>query len=116
MIRIKRGFIARRRRKKILKVNRGYQASSKNSFRIANQKYLKAKTSAYRDRKRRKILFRNLWINRVNSAVRAYGLSFNQFIGRCKKSKILLNRKIISQLIIHDSISFFNEFGLNGYR
>lgn len=116
MTRIKRGFIARRRRKKILKGNRGFQASAKKSFRIANQKYLKAKTSAYSARKKRKILFRHLWINRVNSAVRAYGFSFNEFISRCKQSKILLNRKIISQLIIHDAISFFTELKLNFYR
>lgn len=109
MVRIKRGFVARRRRKKILKGNRGYQASSKTSFRIANQKYLKAKTSAYYDRKKRKILFRNLWVIRVNSAARAYGFSFNEFISRCKNSKVLLNRKVISQLIIHDSSLFFNE-------
>lgn len=116
MVRIKRGFIARRRRKKIIKGNRGFQASAKKSFRIANQKYLKAKTSAYYDRKKRKILFRNLWVNRVNSATRAYGFSFNKFISLCKKSKILLNRKVISQLIIHDSSSFFNEFNSNIYR
>lgn len=112
MIRIKRGFIARRKRKKILKMNRSFQASSKNSFKIANQKYLKAKTSAYRDRKNRKRLFRNLWTTRVNSSVRAYGLSFNQLIYFCKKSNILLNRKIISQLSIYDSISFFDELKL----
>ncbi len=116
MIRIKRGFIARRRRKKILKMNRGFQASSKNSFRIANQKYLKAKTSSYRDRKKRKRLFRNLWVHRINSATRAYGFSFNQFISYCKKSNILLNRKVISQLIIHDSLSFFDEFSSNACR
>lgn len=112
MIRIKRGYIARRRRKKILKINHSFQSSSKKAFKAANQKYLKAKTSAYRDRKTRKRLFRNLWTHRINSATRSYGLSFNQFIHYCKKSNILLNRKIISQLIIHDSNSFFDEFNL----
>lgn len=115
MIRIKRGYIARRRRKKILKMNLSFQASSKNAFKVANQKYLKAKTSAYRDRKTRKRVFRNLWIHRINSATRPYGLSFNQFIHFCKKSNILLNRKMISQLIIHDSNCFFDEFNLNIY-
>nr|UXE31017.1 ribosomal protein L20 [Ostreobium quekettii] len=109
MVRIKRGFIARKRRKKILNRNRSFQASSKNSFRIAYQKYIKAKNSAYHDGKKRKRLFRNLWITRISSSTRVYGLSFNQFINFCKKSNIQLNRKIISQLFIHDSISFFEE-------
>ena len=112
MIRIKRGFTARKRRKKNLKMNRGFQASSKTLFRIASQKHLKAKISAYRNRKRRKIFFRDLWIHRINSAARSYGLSFNQFINFFKKSKIQLNRKILSQLIIYDPEAFFINLNL----
>ena len=115
MIRIKRGFIARKRRRKILKINRGFQTSSKNLFRIANQKNLKAKISAYHNRKKCKIFFRNLWIHRINAATRLYGLSFNQFINFCRQSKIQLNRKILSQLIIYDPESFFKEFDLGIY-
>ena len=113
MIRIKRGAIAKNRRKKILNRNKGFQSSSSSLFRIANQKYIKTKISSYRDRKKRKRLFRNLWVQRINSALRLYGLSFNQFIHLCRKSKIQLNRKIISQLVIYDPDSFFNE--LNSY-
>lgn len=109
MIRIKRGAVAKQRRKKIFKVNKGFDASSRSLFRIANQKYVKTKISSYRDRKKRKRLFRNLWIHRINSALRLYGLSFNQFIHLCRKSKIQLNRKIIAQLIIYDPASFFYE-------
>ena len=109
MIRVKRGAISKYRRKKIIKMNKGFGTSSRLLFRIANQKYVKAKTSSYRDRRKCKSLFRNLWIHRVNSALRLYGLSFNQFIHLCRKSKILLNRKIISQLIIYDPDSFFYE-------
>lgn len=116
MIRIKRGFTARKRRKKILKMNRGFQTSSKNLFRIANQKHVKSKVSASRDRKKRKILFRHLWIHRINAATRLYGLSFNQFIKVCKQSKIQLNRKILSQLMIYDPESFFTEFKSSIYQ
>ena len=113
MIRVKRGAIAKYRRKKILKMNRGFRASSRVLFRIANQKSVKMKTSYYRDRRRRKRLFRSLWIHRINSALRIYGLSFNQFVHLCRKSKIQLNRKIISQLAIYDPHSFF--YGLKSY-
>ena len=109
MIRVKRGAIAKHRRKKIIKQNKGFRASSRLLFRIANQKYVKMKTSYYRDRRRRKRLFRSLWVHRINSALRIYGLSFNQFVHLCRKSKIQLNRKIISQLAIYDPHSFFYE-------
>ena len=109
MIRIKRGAVAKKRRKKIFKMNRGFQASSRSLFRVANQKYVKTKTSSYRDRKRRKRIFRSLWIHRINSALRLYGLSFNQFINLCRKLKIKLNRKVISQLAIYDPDAFFQE-------
>lgn len=109
MIRIKRGAVAKKRRRKIFKINKGFKASSRSLFRVANQKYVKTKISSYRDRKKRKRLFRNLWIHRINSALRLYGLSFNQFINLCRKSKIQLNRKIIAQLVIYDPDSFFYE-------
>ena len=109
MVRVKRGAVAKQRRKKILKINKGFEASSRLLFRVANQKYIKAKTSSYRDRKKRKRLFRILWIHRINAALRLYGLSFNQFIHLCRKSKIQLNRKTLAQLVIYDPDSFFYE-------
>lgn len=110
MIRIKRGAIAKKRRKKILKMNRGFQASSRSLFRVANQKYIRAKISSYRDRKKRKRVFRSLWTHRINSALRLYGLSFNQLITLCRKLKIKLNRKVISQLAIYDPDAFLHIF------
>ena len=107
MIRIKRGSSSKKQ--KILKTNIGFQTSARTRFRIAKQKYIKTRILSYRSRRRRKRLFRNLWIHRINSAVRVYGLSFNQFIHLCKSLKIQLNRKIISQLTIYDSESFFHE-------
>ena len=110
MIRVKRGFVATNRRKKILKLNKGANFSARSLFRVANQKYLNTKSSSYKDRKKRKRFFRSLWIHRVNSTIRANGyLSFSQFFHQCRKNKIQLNRKIISQLAIYDPESFFSE-------
>ena len=109
MTRIKRGSSSKKRKIKILRINRGFQTSARKLFRIAKQKQIRTKTASYKDRKRRKRLFRNLWVHRINSAVRLYGLNFNQFIHLCKKTKIQLNRKIISQLIIYDPESFLYE-------
>ena len=110
MIRIKRGFIAKNRRKKIVKINKSTNASSRVLFRLANQKYIKTKTLFYKNRKKRKRLFRNLWIHRINSAIRWQGLSFNQFLNLCHTQKIILNRKIISQFTIYDPDPFFQAF------
>lgn len=107
MIRIKRGSAARGRRKKNFKINRGFQNLSQ--FRIINQKNLKAMVKSYHDRKKRKGFFRNLWIQRINCAIRLYGFSFNQFNHFFKVSKIQLNRKILSQLIIYEPEPFFYE-------
>ena len=110
MIRIKRGFVASNRRKKILKLNRGSRFSYSSLFRLANQNFLKRTSFSYKERKKRKRVFRNLWIHRVNSILRLYGfLSFNQFFYLCRKNKIQLNRKLVSQLTIYDPESFLNE-------
>ena len=112
MIRIKRGITTRNRKKKIYRMEKGFQSSSKNRFRLANQKKLKANTSSYYSRKKRKIFFRELWINRINSATKLYGLNFSKFLNFCKKSKIQLNRKVLAQLIIYESKLFFEIFEL----
>lgn len=91
-------------------MEKGFQYSSKNRFRLANQKKIKANTSSYNSRKKRKIYFRELWINRINSATKLYGLNFSKFLNFCKNSKIQLNRKILSQLIIYESKNFFDVF------
>ena len=96
--------------KKFLKTNKGFRASSSLLFRTANQKNLKSFISAYKSRKDYKKISRQLWIHRINSAVRLCGISFNQFINLCKKLKIRLNKKAISQLIIYDPSAFFHEF------
>lgn len=113
MIRIKRGSVARNRKKKILNNRKGFPVFSSTIFRIANQKDLKSKSLAYDSRKKRKRLIRSLWINRINSSTKLNGLSFSKFINFCKNSKIQLNRKTLSQLMIYDSKSFFDYFQIN---
>jgi len=94
MTRVKRGFVARRRRKR----TEGFQGR----YKIANQKYIKAHISSYRDRKNKKRQFRRLWITRINSFLKPlklrYKLSYNKFIFLLKKNNINLNRKILAQL------------------
>lgn len=106
MTRIKRGNIARKRRQKTLKLSSGFKGSSGTLFRVANQHVLKAQKNAYRDRIQRKRTFRNVWITRINAATRHEGLCYSQFIHLIKQSKILLNRKTISQLAVLDQEAF----------
>jgi large subunit ribosomal protein L20 len=106
MTRVKRGNVARKRRKKILKLAKGFRGSHSKLFRTANQLVLKALRSAYRDRKRRKRDFRRLWIARINAAARLHGMSYSQLIGNLKKANILLNRKMLAQLAVLDADSF----------
>lgn len=106
MTRVKRGNVARKRRKKVLKLVQGFRGSSSSLFRTANQQKMKALTYSYRDRNQRKRQFRSLWITRLNAAVRNSGLNYSEFVHGLKKSNILLNRKILSQLALRDQDSF----------
>ena len=106
MARVKRGNVARKRRKKILKLAKGYRGSHSKLFRIANQQVMKALRNAYRDRRKRKRDFRRLWITRINAAARQNGLSYSQLIGHLKKADIQLNRKMLAHLAIADPHAF----------
>nr|YP_009399121.1 ribosomal protein L20 [Taenioma perpusillum]ARW68518.1 ribosomal protein L20 [Taenioma perpusillum] len=106
MTRVKRGNIARNRRKKILKLAKGFRGSHSKLFRIAKQQVFKALKYSYIDRKKKKRYYRRLWIVRINASVRLYGLSYSQFINALKKSKIALNRKVLAQLSIIDTNAF----------
>ncbi|MDJ0733093.1 MAG: 50S ribosomal protein L20 [Nostocaceae cyanobacterium] len=106
MARVKRGNVARKRRKKILKLAKGFRGSHSTLFRTANQQVMKALRSAYRDRKKRKRDFRRLWIVRINAAVRAEGMSYSQFMGNLKKANIQLNRKMLAQMAVLDPAGF----------
>lgn len=106
MARVKRGNVARKRRKKILKLAKGFRGAHSKLFRTANQQVMKALRSAYRDRRRRKRDFRRLWIARVNAAARQNGMSYSQLIGNLKKADIQLNRKMLAQMAVLDPAGF----------
>ena len=106
MTRIKRGNVARNRRKNILKYTRGFRGSSSKLFRTANQHALKALRFATRDRYQRKRQFRQIWIARINAAVRNYGLNYSNFISSLKASNMGLNRKVLAQIAFRDQHGF----------
>ncbi|NJK33897.1 MAG: 50S ribosomal protein L20 [Oscillatoriales cyanobacterium SM2_2_1] len=106
MTRVKRGNVARKHRKKILKLAKGFRGSHSKLFRTANQQVMKALRYAYADRRKRKRDFRRLWITRINAAVRMQGLSYSQFAGKLKKADIQLNRKMLAQLAVLDPAAF----------
>ncbi len=106
MARVKRGNVARKRRKKILKMAKGYRGSHSKLFRTANQQVMKALRYAYADRRKRKRDFRRLWITRINAAARLHGMSYSQLIGSLKKADIQINRKMLAQMAVLDPASF----------
>jgi len=106
MTRIIRGNVARKRRKKILKLAKGFRGSHSKLFRTAKQQVLKALKYSYIDRKKKKRYYRAIWIIRINSAVRTYGITYKSFICSLKQNKIALNRKMLSQLAILDHAAF----------
>ena len=106
MSRVKRGNVARKRRKKILKLAKGFRGSHSKLFRTANQQVMKALRNAYRDRRKRKRDFRRLWITRINAAVRHHGMSYSKFTGKLKKANVGLNRKMLAQLAMVDPQAF----------
>lgn len=106
MTRIKRGNVARNRRKKIFKLAQGFRGAHSKLFRVAKQQVIKALRYAYRGRKNRKRNFRRLWITRINAASRTQGISYSQLMSNLKKSKIGINRKMLSQIAIMDSNTF----------
>jgi large subunit ribosomal protein L20 len=106
MPRVKRGNVARKRRKKILKLAKGFRGSHSKLFRTANQQVMKALRNAYRDRRKRKRDFRRLWITRINAASRQHGLSYSQLTGKLKKVNVGLNRKMLAQLAMLDPQAF----------
>jgi large subunit ribosomal protein L20 len=106
MARVKRGVTGHAKHKKIFKAAKGYYGRRKNTIRVAKQAVEKAQQYAYRDRKRRKRTFRALWIQRLNAAVRPFGLTYSRFIDGLGKAGILVDRKILSDLAIREPAAF----------
>ncbi len=106
MARVKRGVMARKRHKKVLKAAKGYYGARSKVFRVAKQAVIKAAQYAYIGRKQRKRQFRGLWIARINAAARLYGLSYSNFINGLKKANIQVDRKILADLAVLDVNAF----------
>lgn len=106
MTRIKRGYIARKRRKKTLAFASGSRGAHSKLFRTADQQRIRALVSAHRDRGKRKRDFRRLWITRINAAARNNGVSYNKFIQYLYKRQLLSNRRILAQIAVLDTNCF----------
>jgi len=110
-MRVKGGSISNRKRKKLFSITKGYWGERKNVFRRAKEAFLAALSRAYGDRKRKKRDYRKMWITRINAAVRSEGMSYSVFINGLKKAGIMLNRKMLSELAIHDMPAFRELIG-----
>lgn len=106
MPRVKRGFKARRRRNKVLKLAKGFRGARSKLFRSATEAVDRALNYAFRDRKVRKRDFRALWIARINAAARENGLSYSRLIFGLKQAGVALDRKILAQLAVTDPTGF----------
>ena len=106
MARVKRGVTSHAKHKKVLKAAKGFYGRRKNTIRVAKQAVDKAAQYAYRDRKRKKRTFRALWIQRLNAAVRPFGLTYSRFIDGLGKAGVTVDRKVLSDLAIHEPAAF----------
>ncbi|MBS4216886.1 50S ribosomal protein L20 [Bacillus sp. FJAT-49711] len=106
MPRVKGGTVTRRRRKKVLKLAKGYYGSKHRLFKVANQQVMKSYMYAYRDRRNKKRDFRKLWITRINAAARMNGLSYSRLMHGLKVAGIEVNRKMLADLAVSDEQAF----------
>jgi len=106
MARVKRGVTTRAKHKRLLEQAKGYYGRRKNTIRVARQAVEKAGQYAYRDRKVKKRSFRALWIQRINAAVRAEGLTYAQFIHALKLAGVTLDRKVLADIAMHEEDAF----------
>jgi large subunit ribosomal protein L20 len=106
MPRVKGGIVSRKRRKKVLKLAKGYFGSKHTLYKVANQQVMKSLMYAYRDRRQKKRDFRKLWITRINAAARINGLSYSRLMHGLKLAGIEVNRKMLADLAIADEKAF----------
>jgi large subunit ribosomal protein L20 len=106
MARVKRGVTSHAKHKKVFKAAKGYRGRRKNTIRVAKQAVEKANQYAFRDRKRKKRTFRALWIQRLNAAVRPFGLNYSRFIDGLSKAGVTIDRKVLSDLAIAEPAAF----------
>ena len=106
MSRVKRGVVAHRRHKKVLKQARGYYGARSRTYRSAKQAVVRAGQYAYRDRRRRKREFRALWVVRINAAARDQGMNYSTFMAGLHRGGIELNRKLLAEMAVADREAF----------
>ena len=106
MVRVKRGSVAKKRRKSVLKLAKVYKGAHSRLFRTANQQVLKAKRYSYVGRKLFKRTQRRSWITKINSQVRRHGKTYSEVSGQLKRKKIALNRKVLANIILNDPLTF----------
>ena len=106
MPRVKGGTVTRKRRKKVLKLAKGYFGSKHTLYKVANQQVMKSGNYAFRDRRQKKRDFRKLWITRINAAARMNGLSYSRLMHGLKLSGIEVNRKMLADLAVNDAKAF----------
>ncbi|MEH7108145.1 MULTISPECIES: 50S ribosomal protein L20 [Bacillaceae] len=106
MPRVKGGTVTRKRRKKVLKLAKGYYGSKHTLYKVANQQVMKSLQYAFRDRRQKKRDFRKLWITRINAAARINGLSYSRLMHGLKLAGIEVNRKMLAELAISDANAF----------
>ncbi len=111
MARVKRGNVARKRRKKILKLAKGFRGGLSKLFRPASQSVLHSLSYKYRDRRLRKRDFRKLWISRINGALTNEAISYSVFINKLKQKNVLINRKMLAELAVSEADTFKQVVG-----
>ena len=106
MPRVKGGYVTRQRRKRTLKLAKGYYGAKHLLFKTAKQQVMKSYMYAYRDRRQKKRDFRRLWITRINAAARMNGISYSVLMNGLKKAGVEVNRKMLAYLAVHDAAAF----------
>ncbi len=106
MARVSRGVTTHARHKKVIKAAKGYRGRSSTNFRVAIQSVEKGLQYAYRDRRTKKREFRKLWIQRINAGARLHGMTYSQFINGLNLAGIELDRKVLSDIAIHEPVTF----------
>ena len=106
MARVKRGFVARRRRTKVLRAAKGFVGGRSRLVKNAKETLMRARNYAYRDRRVRKREFRALWIARINAAARELGMTYSVFMNGLRKAEIEVDRKVLADLAVHDKAAF----------
>jgi len=106
MARVKRAMMTRKRRKKVLKLAKGYFGAKSTHFKMAKQAVMKSGNYAYIGRKQKKRDFRKIWITRISAACRMNDINYSQFMNGLKKAGITLNRKMLAELAVNDTVAF----------